>query len=152
MKSFHNQSDKTAILQRLRQLKPDSPRRWGRMTPHQAVCHLSDAFRATMGERAASPASDAKPRTLLKFIALKTPIPWPKGYKTRPEIDQEQGGTRPVEFARDVQELERLIERFTRAEKDYKPGAHPVFGVLTEREWLRWAYLHMDHHLRQFGV
>ncbi|HEX8072653.1 MAG TPA: DUF1569 domain-containing protein [Pyrinomonadaceae bacterium] len=152
MRSFYNESDRAAIVARLRRLRPESVRRWGRMTPHQAVCHLSDAFRATMGERAVSPAGGAAGRTLLKFIALKTPLPWPKGFKTRPEVDQEQGGTRPVEFARDVAELERLIARFTRSPKDFEPPPHPVFGVLTEREWLRWGYLHMDHHLRQFGV
>jgi hypothetical protein len=29
---------------------------------------------------------------------------------------------------------------------------HPIFGAMSERAWLRWGYLHMDHHLRQFGV
>jgi hypothetical protein len=29
--------------------------------------------------------------------------------------------------------------------------AHPIFGRMTEAEWMRWGYLHTDHHLRQFG-
>jgi hypothetical protein len=29
---------------------------------------------------------------------------------------------------------------------------HPIFGALSARDWLRWGYLHADHHLRQFGV
>jgi len=29
---------------------------------------------------------------------------------------------------------------------------HPIFGGMSERAWLRWAYLHTDHHLRQFGT
>ncbi len=29
---------------------------------------------------------------------------------------------------------------------------HPVFGLMTRAQWGRWAYRHMDHHLRQFGV
>ena len=29
---------------------------------------------------------------------------------------------------------------------------HPVFGPMTRGAWLRWGYLHTDHHLRQFGV
>ena len=36
-----------------------------------------------------------------------------KGVKTMPEVDQEIGGTRPVEFERDLRELENLVERFT---------------------------------------
>ncbi len=30
-------------------------------------------------------------------------------------------------------------------------ATHPYFGNLTKWEWMRWAYLHADHHLRQFG-
>jgi hypothetical protein len=29
--------------------------------------------------------------------------------------------------------------------------AHPIFGPMSEAAWLRWGYLHADHHLRQFG-
>jgi hypothetical protein len=29
---------------------------------------------------------------------------------------------------------------------------HPVFGPLNVAAWLRWGHLHVDHHLRQFGV
>jgi hypothetical protein len=51
-----------------------------------------------------------------------------------------------------VQELETLLARFTAAERDFRWQRHPIFGVMTEQEWLRWGYLHMDHHLRQFGL
>jgi len=27
-----------------------------------------------------------------------------------------------------------------------------MFGRLSDAAWLRWGYLHMDHHLRQFGA
>jgi hypothetical protein len=30
--------------------------------------------------------------------------------------------------------------------------AHPLFGRMSDADWLRWAYLHADHHLRQFGA
>jgi hypothetical protein len=26
-----------------------------------------------------------------------------------------------------------------------------MFGAMTRGDWLRWGWLHMDHHLRQFG-
>ena len=39
------------ILRRIEALTPRSERRWGRMTPHQMACHLSDACRAALGER-----------------------------------------------------------------------------------------------------
>jgi len=27
-----------------------------------------------------------------------------------------------------------------------------MFGLMPDRDWMRWGYLHMNHHLRQFGV
>jgi len=27
-----------------------------------------------------------------------------------------------------------------------------MFPEMNEREWMRWGYLHADHHLRQFGA
>ncbi|HEX3558058.1 MAG TPA: DUF1569 domain-containing protein [Pyrinomonadaceae bacterium] len=152
LKSLGNQQDRNEIIERLRRLRPDGERRWGRMTPHQAVCHLSDSFRSATGEMHVEFAGTLLHRTLLKWFALRVPLQWPTGVRTRPEVDQEKGGTRPVEFVRDVQDLEKLVERFTRAGRDFRWNVHPLFGNMAEAEWLRWGYLHMDHHLRQFGV
>jgi hypothetical protein len=69
-----------------------------------------------------------------------------------PEIDQEIDGTPPAEFDGDVTELRRLLQRFTRQPKDFAWRPHPIFGVMADRDWMRWGYLHMDHHFRQFGV
>lgn len=151
MKSLGNEQDREEIFRRLRALRADSARQWGRMTPNQAVCHLSDSFKSSMGEVELKFEGTILHRTLVKWFALRVPLRWPKGVRTRPEVDQEKGGTRPVEFARDVGELESLLERFTRAGKDFSWNKHPIFGEMTEAEWLRWGYLHMDHHLRQFG-
>lgn len=149
MKTLARQRDRAEILGRLRKLRPESGRRWGRMSAHQMVCHLCDSFRAVTGRKPVSHASSLLQRTIVKWIALFLPVPWPAGIPTRPELDQELGGTRPVDFAADVAQLEALLDQFAEA-KDRE--AHPTFGRLSEGVWLRWGYLHMDHHLRQFGV
>jgi hypothetical protein len=130
---------------------PESRPLWGRMSAHQMICHLADSFRAALGEKKVSPATGLLQRTAMKWVALYVPIRWPKGVPTMPEVEQGVGGTAPVEFECDRAGLVRLTERFCVA------GAcgaffHPVFGKLSEDERQRWAYLHMDHHLRQFGV
>ena len=28
---------------------------------------------------------------------------------------------------------------------------HPMMGHMSKWEWMRWGFLHTDHHLRQFG-
>jgi len=31
-------------------------------------------------------------------------------------------------------------------------ATHPLFGPMNYEDWMRWGYLHADHHLRQFGL
>lgn len=142
---------RAAIVVRLQRLAPGSPRRWGRMTSHQAICHLSDSFLMTMGTEPISSVSTLLNRTVVKWIALRAPMAWPAGVQTRPEVDQEIGGTRPVEFASDKRALEALIDQFARRTGD-SLQPHPIFGRLSTDEWQRWGYRHVDHHLRQFGA
>jgi Protein of unknown function (DUF1569) len=143
---------KAQLLERLRRVRPDSTRKWGRMDAHQMVCHLTDAFLGAMGEKTTADASSLFTRSLLKWVALYGPAKWPPGVRTIPEMDQEIGGTRPVDFAHDRERLEHTIERFARTDRECPDFRHPVFGRLSKAQWMRWAWLHLDHHLRQFGV
>jgi hypothetical protein len=152
MRSLHDAPTRDEVLSRLEQLRSESPRGWGRMTPHQMLCHLADSFRCAMGLREASPASSLLRRTLLRWVALHTPIPWPRGVPTRPELDARRGGSRPAGFDDDGRELRSLIVRFSTGSPAFEWAAHPLFGRLSEREWGHWGYRHADHHLRQFGV
>jgi len=150
MKTMARQQDKEEIVRRLRTIRADSGRRWGRMSVHQMICHLSDSFLAVTGQRHVSPASGPLQRTVIKWIALYAPFKWPQGVPTRPEVDQEAGGTKPSTFAADVTQLEMLVELITTRKGCFGP-THPIFGKMSDTDWMRWAYLHLDHHLRQFG-
>ena len=152
MKSIARAADRDGLLARLRHVTPDAERRWGQMSSHQMICHLGDAFRMAMGTKAVSPASTLAQRTFLKYVALYGPLPWPPGIETMPEIDQARGGTCPTAFAADVAELISMFDRFVEARDCSRWPAHPYFGRLTCRQWMRWGYLHVDHHLRQFGA
>jgi hypothetical protein len=149
MKSLSDPATKQSIADRVSLIRPHAAPRWGRMSAHQMICHLSDSWRAALGEKSVSPATGLFQRTLMKWGALYIPIEWPKEVQTRPEMDQTKGGTPPGDFEQDRAVLLNLTDRFCAS----NPGfAHPIFGVLTDSERLRWGYLHMDHHLRQFGV
>jgi hypothetical protein len=151
MKTLARADDKAEILRRLETIHPGTRRQWGRMSAHQMICHLSDSFLAVTGQRHASPASGPLQRTLIKWIALYAPLKWPRGIPTRPEVDQETGGTPPSDFAADVAQLEMLLELITSRPGCFDGQQHPIFGPMSTSAFLRWAYLHMDHHLRQFG-
>jgi hypothetical protein len=153
LKTLARPRDKAELLHRLRTLRPDAARRWGRMSAPQVVCHLGDSFRMGMGRMPVSDATGPWQRTIVKWIALYVPLRWPRGrILTRPEIDQEIGGTRPGDFAADVAELEALVELVTAPARSFGWHPHPIFGRMSDAAWLRWGYLHMDHHLRQFGA
>jgi hypothetical protein len=121
------------------------------MSAHEMLCHLADSFRGMLGERRVSPAPGGPlKRNLMRAIALHTPLPWPKGIPTRPEVDPLRHGTRPATFEGDRQAVIVLMRRFVAAEARY--AEHPMFGRMSRRDWMIWGYRHMDHHLRQFGV
>jgi hypothetical protein len=151
VKTLANADDRNALLQRLKGLRSDSARQWGKMSAHEMVCHLADAFRMGTGQKAVSPASGVLQRTVVKWIALYAPLPWPAGILTRPEIEQGFGGTCPGDFATDVATVAAMLEGFGGDGSAAWPP-HPIFGPLSKKAWLRWGYLHTDHHLRQFGV
>ena len=152
MKTLRNPNDKEEIVRRLQTIQPTSQRKWGKMSAHQMVCHLSDAYRMFLGEKIVPPAPVWPSRTLLKWGALWTPIPWPHGFKAAPELDQQIGGTPPAEFAADIRELQTLLDRFARQPNDFAWPRHPHFGQMSRNDWMRLGYLHPDHHLRQFGA
>jgi hypothetical protein len=152
VKTLARARDKAEILARLQTIRPDSTRRWGQMTAHGMICHLNDSFLAVLGRREVSMATGPLQSTLIKWLALYAPLPWPKGVATRPEIDQTIGGTPPGEFAADVAQLVTLVEFVTTQPGCFREQKHPIFGPMSDATWLRWGYLHMDHHFRQFGA
>ena len=149
MSTLADPTVRAACRERIGRLDPNTHAKWGRMTAPQMICHLNDSFRVGMGEKYASPATSIIQRTLVKWVAIRTPMPWPHGVPTRPEIEQGVGGTPPAEWERDRAELLELIDVFAERQTF---GFHPTFGTMSQGDWLRWGYRHVDHHLRQFGA
>ena len=152
MKSLGRVQDKAELVTRLGKLTPQSERRWGRMNVQQMVCHLGDACRMALAQKAVSDDSSVLTRTAIKWLALYAPLQWRPGILTRPEIDQHIAGTCPGDFRADVAEVTTLLDAIAMNALRGTWPDHPVFGKMSSSQWLRWAYLHTDHHLRQFGV
>ena len=152
MKTLARERDRLEIVDRLRTIGPEREPRWGRMSAHQMICHLADGFRMAIGQKPVRRIGRFVDRRVLKWFVLYLPIPWPGGIRTNPEIDQDLGGTRPAGFSADRAELEALLARVTSRPRGFDWQPHPLFGPMSDAAWLRWAYLHTDHHLRQFGA
>jgi hypothetical protein len=152
MKTLARDDCRAEIRRRLRTVRPESTPRWGKMSAHQMVCHLADACRMATGEKIVAPVRGALPPGVVKWIALYLPLPWPKGIPTLPELDQQGGGTRPVDFPADLARVEASLNALVTGSVAGEGWPHPVFGAMSRADWLRWGYLHTAHHLRQFGA
>jgi hypothetical protein len=84
MKTLLNVRARDEVLDRLCRAHPDTRPKWGTMSAHPMICHLSDALRSALNEKYISPSTTLFKRTILKPLALWVPVPWPHGFKTRP--------------------------------------------------------------------
>jgi hypothetical protein len=140
------------VVARLRALRPDSPRRWGSLTPHEMLCHLGDAAGMVLRTRPRKQAIPGRERPVVKALALWSPVRWPHGWRTNPMQDPKANGTQPSVFAQDLERAIDGLEGIASAKADSLEPVHGFFGTMSVTDWQRWAYKHTDHHLRQFGM
>jgi hypothetical protein len=150
MKNLFEVATVEEVKRRMAQLRTDSERQWGKMTPAQTLAHCSSAMEMAVGEK-------SPPRILIgrllgplakKAMILKEK-PMPHNSKTDNSLlvnDQR-------DFVSERQRLSEIIDRFA-AGGAAACTKHPhfFFGPLTPDEWAALMYQHLDHHLRQFRV
>lgn len=150
MKHLFDSARLAEIQQRLEQLRPDSERLWGKMTPAQMLAHCNEAIR--MAEGKVSPPRILIGR-LLGPIAKRAVIVNGNPIRRNSMTDESVLVTDERDFAVESQRLRESIDRFA-AGGPANCSKHPhfFFGPLTPVEWASLMYQHLDHHLRQFGV
>ena len=132
------------------------------MTAATMVCHVTDHLHVALGDLPVEPAllrvriggrKIPVGRGLLWFrparIVMVHWLPWPRGWVGAPP---EMLRTTPGDWLEDIAALHAMIVRAGGKDPLDKWGAHPVFGRLSGREWGRICWMHLDYHLRQFGV
>lgn len=149
-KTLANAGDREEIARRFATLTHEAVRRWGSMSVGGMVCHVDDSYQVVMGDRPFSCAKLAIPQGMAKFFALRSPMRWPRNLKTGDSVRQGGGGTPPADFMRDRARLVETFGRFCNCTTLIE--VHPFFGPMTTVDWMRWGYLHADHHLRQFSA
>jgi hypothetical protein len=149
MQTLFNLADVESILARIEALKPDSPRRWGKMNPAQALAHLAIAMDGACDTAAQKQFLIG--RLLAPFI-LGTALgekPFSKGSPTDPTYVVPDARDFAKEKARLLEGIDRFVRRGS-AQPSYP--VHPFFGRLSGEQWGRLTWKHLDHHLRQFGA
>ncbi len=153
MGTIAHDSTLRSLVERLGRLQPDTPRRWGTLSAGEMLCHLGDAHESVLGVRVPpGPRPAGRPRPIIKWVALYAPLRWPKGFPTRPGVNPRRKGTRPGDFEQDRGRAIASLERLAVAEPTTLAPSHTLFGPMDARDWYRWAYRHVSHHLRQFGL
>lgn len=148
MKTIGDAAVLATLTGRLARLTPARERVWGSISAHQMVSHLGDASEAALGRRPFSPAI-RPPSRLMKVVALSLPMRWPRGIKSGADPAAK---TLPVtEFPADLERATSSLRQLA-ATSSGLAERHPIFGTMSDADWHRWAYLHTDHHLRQFGL
>jgi hypothetical protein len=149
MKSLFEPATAEEVKKRMALLRPDSERQWGKMSPAQALAHCSAAMEVAVGLK-------FPPRNLFGRLigrrVLKTFLagkPFPRNSPT----DKSYVVKDDRDFAVERERLLELIERFVGGgHGGCTKHPHSFFGPLTPQEWAQLNYIHLDHHLRQFGV
>lgn len=149
MKSLQCETDCENTLGRVDSVTESDAALWGRMNVTQMLRHVADAMLVPLGEMHSRVTPTWVGRVIVKPAALKFPLRWSKGLPTLPEIDQCRLGQPPGDFAEQRDRVRELLVQLRAANTTGQ--VHPFFGPMLTSEWLRWGWLHADHHLRQFG-
>lgn len=133
---------------RLQELSIDARPMWGRMTPPQMFAHMVTAIRYSLLMEKETPneggffgAYIAAPLIINGLLKIPPGQKGPAMYDTAaPSATQGELLDMFVAF------------RAQATHADFMPPPHPYFGNIGARGWAKLHIVHMEHHLRQFGV
>ena len=147
--SLFSDSAKEDIVSRVLQLREDNDRQWGQMEVTGMLHHINKAIKLTLSGKA-KPKKPTMKQWLSKNAFLHVFRRFPKNVATRSDLDVVGSRLEANSFEEERTELLRLLNQFQRATEIH--AMHPYFGYLNLKEWGIFTWMHIDHHLRQFGV
>ncbi len=149
-KNLFDAAVKDELIKRSLQLKPDSQPAWGSMTPVEMLRHCSEAVYSTLIARPSVSPSTIKQK-VIKFVMINIIPKLPQGAKAPKHINM---ALQPFTLETFEKELENFAKAIDTLQHHSTPitNKHPYFGTMSNKEWGIVSWMHMDHHLRQFGV
>lgn len=149
MKSIYNADDNQEIIARINKLTPESQALWGKMNAAQMLSHCQAPMDVAFGDL------NLKANFLMQLLGkmvkgkmLKS-AEFKKNSPTAPAFIRNE----PCDFEQSKKDLIARINKFSeQGQKAIKNTKHPFFGEMTHAEWDQLQSMHLDHHMRQFGV
>ncbi len=149
MSSIYNKTDNDLFISRIHKLSPEAKAQWGKMTVDQMLSHCQAPMDFAFGK------TPMKANFIMRLIGKMV-----KNKMFKSNEFKKNSPTAPAFIRKEKYDFEQakngLIERiniFSELGKNaIKTTKHPFFGELTYEEWSQMHTMHLDHHLRQFGV
>src|SRR5687768_13775127 len=133
MASMFDLEVRIVFQRRIRSLRPDAQRRWGKMTTSQWVGYLADLLRIALGQLATQPIGEVLRYSPMRQLVIDV-LPWPKG---RIQGPPEAFTSSPDRWERDVATLLALLETFGGCGRQGMWAPHPNFGRMSGPLWGR---------------
>ena len=122
------------------------------MTVSQMLEHVRDALSMAIGEKPVELRHSIASNAFGRLVFLHALWRWPKNLPTVPELDLRNASMVPItSFCEHRDALAKAIVTFAALPANQLTSHHPLLGKMRRDEWMRWGFLHIDHHLRQFG-
>ncbi|WP_213188781.1 DUF1569 domain-containing protein [Cloacibacterium caeni] len=151
MQNVFDAQDAQEYINRINNLTPETPRKWGKMSVDQVLAHLNVAYDLTFtSEKFPKPSFIAK-FLLSRFVKPKitNEIPYKQSLPTSPAfiIADERN------FEEEKAKLIGNIQRVQQLGREAFEGKENInFGKMTAQCWNNMFAKHLNHHLEQFGV
>ena len=140
-----------AFITRLEAIPADAQPRWGSMSHAKMLKHLRTVNDMSLGRIEPIDQSNFFSRTVMRFLVFHVFTTWPKGKVKVPDrLTPEPDGNVEEERRRLVEAWREFVEIAER--EPNRRGIHPLVGPQPLVYWRRMHGMHIDHHLRQFGV
>jgi Protein of unknown function (DUF1569) len=145
-------SDYHNIISRINNLTVQSKRRWGKMSVEQMLAHCSDQIRLSLSQKQPHETPNFFNRNVMKYFGLWLPRIPLRNLKAPIDMNQQYFGTASADIETEKTNLVELLKQVRALPDDSILQPHPMYGKLNRKQWGRFMYVHLDHHLRQFGV
>jgi hypothetical protein len=149
MNSIFEQKDNHQLIERVKQLRPETQALWGKMNVSQMLAHVNEPLLVMKGEKTIK-------YTLIGRLFgnyLKNKFIKDRGFGKNLLTHEK---FKVVDQKQFQQEQEKLIATLQLLQQKgtaiITKNKHPFFGNMTHQEWGDMMYIHTDHHLKQFGV
>jgi hypothetical protein len=147
MNSIFDKASNDKIIARINKLTPESHPIWGKMSVDQMFKHTNEAIIVAFGE------NKIKVNFVMKTLGklLKNKIFNTEFQKNSPTA-KEFIFIDNYNFETSKNELIKNYSRFKEGHSAIKLINHPFWGKMTNEDWDKLMWKHVDHHLKQFGV